>query len=374
MSDMPRHPDRVRLLFGPYQPPPLRKGHSCFAILAALACAAAGCSSGGEGQPTEGRLSRLQVQVERQREASAKAAADYAPKVRGRLDDLTPPVADLLRQVPGVVEVEALVSPAKPTRRIVHLRDWHFVPEDLFALDLGRSAGKPLSDAEVKGRYRELLLEVELVQLEQAALLKCLARHHGLRRVLFEGLTPGEVKPYREKVAELRETGPALREQLAEAQRLLKGMAEAGKQQSERYAKALALEEVLALLAEHRLDVLRLGAPGQLLAAGGVEAVLPLDDSGLLDAAKPTGQGKVELGRLEARHHAQVKAVQASGPCSLLVLGGGHDLSASVRRVGGGTTEHLRVTVEACPLAQFQLDLLSYHGHLPCWANFPSRN
>src|SRR5262245_23603232 len=131
--------------------------HFCIAILAALAGAAAGCSRGGDSQPAEGRLSRLQAEVERQREASAKGLAGYAPKVRGRLDDLTTPAAHLLRQLPGVVEVEALVSPAKPTRRIIHLRDWHFVPEDQFALDLGRSTGKPLSDEEAKARYREFL-------------------------------------------------------------------------------------------------------------------------------------------------------------------------------------------------------------------------
>jgi hypothetical protein len=122
-------------------------------------------------------------------------------------------------------------------------------------------------------------------------------------------------------------------------------MAEAGKEKSERYAKALALEkEALNLLAEQRLDVLRLGAPGRLLAAREVEAVLPLDDARLLDAAKPSGRGEVERAKLEARHDAQVKAALASGPCSLLVLGGGHDLSASVRRLGSGSTEYVRVT------------------------------
>jgi hypothetical protein len=203
-----------------------------FLALATLA-GAAGCSRGDEGRPAQGRLGRLEGQVERQREASANAVADYAPKVPGRLDDLTAPVADLLRELPGVVQVEALVSPAKPTRRIVHLRDWHFVPEDLYTLDLRNSAGKPVPDDEAKVRYREFLVEVELVQLEQAALLKCLAHHHGLRRVHFEGLTPEEAKLYREKVAELREAGPALREQREEARRLLEGMAKAGKRKSE---------------------------------------------------------------------------------------------------------------------------------------------
>jgi hypothetical protein len=38
--------------------------------------------------------------------------------------------------------------------------------------------------------YRRLLQEVELVQLDQERLLRALVRHHGLRRLLAEGLTP----------------------------------------------------------------------------------------------------------------------------------------------------------------------------------------
>jgi hypothetical protein len=46
----------------------------------------------------------------------------------------------------------------------------------------------------------------------------------------------------------------------------------------------------------------------------------------------------------EARHDAQVKAALDNGPCALVILGGGHDLSASVRRLGKGKVEYLRVT------------------------------
>jgi hypothetical protein len=38
-----------------------------------------------------------------------------------------------------------------------------------------------------------------------------------------------------------------------------------------------------------------------------------------------------------------VKAALASGPCSFIVLGGKHDLSESVRRLGSGTVEYIRV-------------------------------
>jgi hypothetical protein len=86
--------------------------------------------------------------------------------------------------------------------------------------------------------------------------------------------------------------------------------------------------------------VLRFGAPGRL---EGVE-ILPLDDPGLLEKAKPVRNGKFELDKAaaEARHDAQVKAALESGPVSLLMLGGGHHLAPSGRR-RGGKIEYIRV-------------------------------
>jgi hypothetical protein len=74
---------------------------------------------------------------------------------------------------------------------------------------------------------------------------------------------------------------------------------------------------------------------------------LPLDDGEFLEQAKPvTPDGKVMVdpAKLEERHDAQVKATMASGACSFIVLGGRHNLSASARRLGGGTVEYIRVT------------------------------
>src|SRR5262245_26614918 len=100
---------------------------------------------------------------------------------------------------------------------------------------------------------------------------------HGLAlilRVFAEGLVPEEVGLYREKADALREAEPALRRQREEVELLLKGMT--GKEKTERYAKALALErEVLALLDEHRLGLLQLGAAGRLLGARDLDECSP---------------------------------------------------------------------------------------------------
>jgi hypothetical protein len=119
---------------------------ACQLLLALLS----GCSNSGREPAAEDRILRLEQQVEPQRKASAQAVDAYTPKLSRRMDDLSVPAADLLRQLPGVADVEVLVSFEKPTHRIVHLRDWHFVPPDFLRQD----AGKPLSVEEADALHR----------------------------------------------------------------------------------------------------------------------------------------------------------------------------------------------------------------------------
>jgi hypothetical protein len=88
------------------------------------------------------------------------------------------------------------------------------------------------------------------------------------------------------------------------------------------------------------------GAAGRPLAAGELQQVLPHDDAALLDAARPVspdGQLPTDPVKVKAREDAQVKAALASGPCALIVLGGGHDLTGSVRSLSNGTCQYMRV-------------------------------
>jgi hypothetical protein len=102
-----------------------------------------GCSKSDPPPKTVGLAER----VDQERKASAEAVDAYVPKVTGRIDELASPAADILRQIPGVAHVEVLVSSPKPTHRIIQLRDWHYVPPDLFSLDVRQQvAGRPLSD------------------------------------------------------------------------------------------------------------------------------------------------------------------------------------------------------------------------------------
>jgi hypothetical protein len=206
-------------------------------------------------QPREDRIPALTRLVAAQEEESAQAVMDYRPAIRARIDDLGLPVADLLRQLPGVADAEVCVPAENPTHRIVHLRDWHFVPKDLYAVEAeGMTAG------EFDRLHRELLLEVEAVQLEQLALLRCLIRHHGLTRIFCEGLTADGLPVYREKIAVLRQMEETqigeLRRQLADIRQMLQRT----KPDTERYGKAQAIEaEIAAMLEDHKHRLLEIG-------------------------------------------------------------------------------------------------------------------
>jgi len=58
---------------------------------------------------TENRIPLLRRLVDEHEQESARAAANYHPKTRARIDDVTITVADLLRQLPGVVQVQVAV-------------------------------------------------------------------------------------------------------------------------------------------------------------------------------------------------------------------------------------------------------------------------
>jgi hypothetical protein len=127
-----------------------------FALLAIIV---AGCSKDSSVPHHMSPTERLTQQIEQERQSSAQAVDTYVPKVTGRIDELAAPAADILRQLPGVADVDVLVSAPKPTHRIIHLRDWHHVPLDLFALDVRQQVGRPVSDEDIEKVHQKHLLE-----------------------------------------------------------------------------------------------------------------------------------------------------------------------------------------------------------------------
>lgn len=91
--------------------------------------------------------------VEQEQAASRDAIEAYVPGIAGRIDNLDVPAVDILRRLPGVAGVNVLVAASKPTHRIIHFRDWHFLPRDVFILDVRQAADRPISDEEANALH-----------------------------------------------------------------------------------------------------------------------------------------------------------------------------------------------------------------------------
>jgi hypothetical protein len=272
----------------------------------------------------------------------AQAVAQYRPIAQTQIGDLKSSIASVLYELPCVAQIEVRFGVAKPRHRIIQLRDWHVIPKDRFAAEIKHARERELPDAEIEQLYQEHLYAVEGVQLEQISILRCLIKHHGLTRICSEGLTPDEMASYMKKLALLRtmdnEQIPELRKQLDGVRKL---------KQKE---KAQQIEEKLhTMLDEYKYSLLEIGAAGRLLITRELESVLPLEDATALQNAMPIlprGNPKPDSKKIEERHDAQVRAALKDGPVAMIVLGGSHDLSGSVRRLGGGQCEYLRITTK----------------------------
>jgi hypothetical protein len=236
-----------------------------------------------------------------------------------------------------VAEVEVLVTRPKPTHRIIHPRDLHWAAKADFGVGLSTTLGRPVVGEELDLRHEELFLQAELVQAEQFALLRCLVKHHELQRVLGACLTARAVADFHKRLAEVRAIDA--------------GLARLKKQRAALPGEAPDIDKGIAELVQGRRGMLsEYGAAGR-VALEGLAERLPLEEEPLPDATYPVGpDGTVRLNldkEMEARHDAEVKAALASGPVALGVLGAWHDLSARVRRLGGGTVGYLRMTTGA---------------------------
>src|SRR5262249_34245743 len=137
-------------------------------------------------------------------------------------------------------------------RTVIHLRDWHLMPRELFDQDVKSEAGRDLSKEELDRLYADHLDAVGSVQRQLDAVLRELTARHPDLPVYVEGLTDGGGEVYRLKATALSDVGAG---EIAEARRSLEevramkgpGAAELAKQCE-------------ALIERHRAESLELGA------------------------------------------------------------------------------------------------------------------
>lgn len=272
-----------------------------------------------------------------------RMAQSSEPVTLAILYDLNADAAPLLRQFPNVVEVERHGPTKKPTHRIIHVADWHFVPKAAYAADLRSQSIKPINNDEIDRRHTELLDQVELVQQQQIELLRTLVKQHGLKKVYVEGLASRDRFIFKAKVSALRKASKEVEGLRREKEEFIS----IGDPDDETKAIIHQIEEVEA---QHRSDLLHLGAAGRLMLSREIEGVLSLEDADAYAASNPVSHdGAVVLDKrtMEAREDAQARLLLDSGPVAVVILGGAHDLSDNLERIAPGKAKYIRVEVKA---------------------------
>ena len=282
-----------------------------------------------EQKDRQSSIDELNRRVEEKRATLDAIVDGYEPSVTGNITDLNVSAEEILNSLPGVVSVERLSSGKNPTKRIIHLRDWHFVTKDDYAKDIRDTADNPLSDAEIDALYEQLLLEVEMIQLEQRSILRLLTRHHGLDHICIEGLVGRDVSIYKAKVRVLGDFGEKMSD-LRDSRDDLDG-----DEDSE------LIDQIDAVLKKYRQDTLQLGAAGQMVLSGELTNIRPSESLEAYEQANPLKEGTVVLDEeaIERRQDAIVSVLTANN-VSLVILGGAHDLANNLP----ADVEYCRVT------------------------------
>ena len=104
------------------------------------------------------------------------------PPIRGSLDDLRSNAVYHLEQCDGVAKVERLVAVDNPNHRIIHIRDWHWVPYEFYAADR-RDLQPDLNDDKLRAGYEAQRAIILPVQEGQKKLLRWLVKYHGVKRI-----------------------------------------------------------------------------------------------------------------------------------------------------------------------------------------------
>jgi hypothetical protein len=81
---------------------------------------------------TQARIARLKERIGQEKAAAKDAVKRYTPTISGRIDDLNADAVGVLRGLPFVAAVDVALRVRRPTCRIIQIRDYHFVPPDLF--------------------------------------------------------------------------------------------------------------------------------------------------------------------------------------------------------------------------------------------------
>lgn len=213
-----------------------------------------------------------------------------------------------------------LPTHAEPTN-IIHILNWHYISRDDFAADLKTSTDEQLTDDQINKEYISFLDGVRTIQKQQMKLLRSLIKKYNLKAVYVEGLTEKNHKG----ILEFLET--------------MKRYEQTKKPSEDRFDRLIE--------AQHQLDLLHVGAAPRLVMSGELKTVLPAEDSRAMESAnpvKPDGSVVYDLKAAISREDAIARNLLKADGVVVIILGGGHDLTDNIKRVGG-RCQYERITL-----------------------------
>jgi hypothetical protein len=213
-----------------------------------------------------------------------------------------PPIAAELRAMPEVARVEYYGLRFAPLT-VVHIRDWHLVPQEFAEVE--------------KLDYAALQNEVEKVQADQLAIVRYLIWQDGIKAIYSEGLSNENGADFGLQVDLVRT--------------------------SEEFAKK-KMFNAEGLDGLRRLS-LTIGTAGRLAITKEVQ-ILPLEDERAMQDARPVMNGKLTKNeaKIAARRRAMVSMLPVEG-LAVIILGGSHDLGPYLPE----RTAYVRVTPRSYP-------------------------
>lgn len=220
------------------------------------------------------------------------------------LRDLVKILPDFPASVAERPEVaRVVVVPARIERhfRIVHLCNWHMIPQRDFEAVLKADG---LQADEIDRRFAQHELRVESIQREQYSLMTFLVPELQLRSIHLEGLCVGDTEQFTKQLKRLNSAG----------------ISSNAPPSNEFTEEMIRQERLLA------------GTAGQLLIEGILD-VLPVEDRGVFEAANPfKSNGGLDDDAMmsELRESVMVRHLIHDGAATFVILGGLHDLSDNI--------------------------------------------
>jgi hypothetical protein len=252
-------------------------------------------------------------------EVSDDLLSNYQPKATGSVRDAETDLSTVLNGLPFVDVVQVYPAKGKPKRRIVHLANWHAVDADLLTADIEDQLGRKLTDGEQFLYHWRHLAEVETVQAQQMAALRCLMKHHGLKSVFCEGLT-SETDRDDLKLA-VRVLDASFRRQHGTLVRYAKTVVGSSKEES------LDLELMIPQVEREILQ--QAGSVFRLQRSGLTPEIL--EDAKTLAESAPEFGKENPFQKEEKREDAIVERLKVAGG-GFVLLGGAHDLSDNLKK------------------------------------------